>query len=94
MQDVCVCVKRIFSLKDTLYNVPGSESQSPFLPFPSHQPNAPIFSNVTFFFLKKFFIVIQLQLSAFSPHPSTHPSQTHLPPLLPRPPLVLSMCPL
>ena len=29
-----------------------------------------------FFFL----IVVQLQLSAFSPHPSPHSSQTHLPP--------------
>ena len=45
-------------------------------------------------FLKKKFIVIQLQLSAFSPHPSTPPSRTHLPPLPPPSPLIFSMCPL
>ena len=43
---------------------------------------------------KKYFIVVQLQLSAFSPHHTLHPSQTHLPLLLPPWPLVLSMCPL
>ena len=32
------------------------------------------------FFLNLFFIVIQLQLYAFSPLPSPHPSWTHLPP--------------
>ena len=30
-------------------------------------------------FLKKLFIVIQLQLSAYFPHPSTPPQPTHLP---------------
>ena len=39
-------------------------------------------------------IVIQLELSAFSLHPSTTPSQTHLPPPPPLSPLILSMCPL
>ena len=52
-----------------------------------------------FFFLnttlkKIFFIVIQLQLSSFSPHPSTPPSQSHLPPPLPPSPLILSLYPL
>ena len=44
----------------------------------------------------KIFIVIQLQLSAFRdvPIPAPHASQTHLPPLPPPSPLVLSMCPL
>ena len=46
-----------------------------------------------FSFLKNYFIVIQVQLSAFTPHHSPHPNHPHLPPLLP-PPLVLSMCPL
>ena len=32
-----------------------------------------------FSFLKNFFIVIQLQLSAFSPHPSTPPQPNPLP---------------
>ena len=35
-------------------------------------------SNIFFFLF--FFIAIQLQLSAFSPLPPLHPSQTHLPP--------------
>ena len=43
---------------------------------------------------KKIFIVIQLQLYAFSPHPSTPPQRTHLPPPPPPSPLILSMCPL
>ena len=51
-----------------------------------------VFILFIYFFL--IFIVIQLQLSAFSPHPSTTPSQTHLPPLPPPSPLILSMCPL
>ena len=38
----------------------------------------------------KFFIVIQLQLSAFSPHPSTPPQPNHLPPPPPPSPLILS----
>ena len=44
-----------------------------------------------FFF--KFFIVIQLQLCAFSPHTSTPPQLTalHTPP--PPSPLIWSMCP-
>ena len=37
----------------------------------------------------KYFIVAQLQSFAFAPHHSPHPSQTHLPPLLPPSPLVL-----
>ena len=41
---------------------------------------------------KNFFIVVQLQLSSFTPHYSPQPSHPHLPPLLP-PPLVLSLCP-
>ena len=41
-----------------------------------------------------FFIVIQLQLSAFSPPLSSHPSQNPLPPPPPPSPLILSMCPL
>ena len=43
-----------------------------------------------YYFLKCFlnyFIVVQLQFSAFSPHPCPHPSQTQLPPLLPPPTL-------
>ena len=36
----------------------------------------------------------QLHLSEFYSHPSTPPQPNNLPPLLPRPPLVLSMCPL
>ena len=48
--------------------------------------------NNLFYFLN-YFIVVQLQLSAFSPHCTSHPIQTHLLPLLPRSPLVLSMCP-
>ena len=47
-----------------------------------------------FFQFLNYFIVVQLQLSAFSPHPLPNPSQTPLPPLLPPSPLVLSMCPL
>ena len=40
------------------------------------------------------FIVVQLQLYAFSPHPSTppHPSRTPLPSPPPLSPLILSMC--
>ena len=50
-------------------------------------------SSVHYYFLN-YFIVVQSQLSAFSPHYSPpHPSQTHIPPLLPPSPLVLSMCP-
>ena len=47
-----------------------------------------------FFYLIIFnyFIVVQLHLSAFSPHPSIHPSQTHTPPLHPPSPLVLFVC--
>ena len=49
-----------------------------------------LFFHILFIYFLTFFIVVQLQLSAFS----AHPSQTHLPP----PPLpshlVLSMCPL
>ena len=41
-------------------------------------------------FSKNYFVSVQLQLSVFSPDPR----QTHLPPLLPPSPLVLSMCPL
>ena len=47
--------------------------------------------NINVIFILKIFSVIQLQLSAFSPHPSTQP---HLPPLPPPSPLILSMCPL
>ena len=58
---------------------------------------AQFFTQDFFFFqFLNYFIVVQLQLSAFSPHLSTppHPNQTSLPPLLPPSPLVLSMCPL
>ena len=41
-----------------------------------------------------YFIFVQLQLSALSPHFFPHPSQLHLPPLLPPSPLILSTCPL
>ena len=44
-------------------------------------------------FLKKF-IVIQLQLCAFSPHSSTPPQPNPPPSPLPPSPLILSMCPL
>ena len=47
-----------------------------------------------FSFSINYFIVVQLQLSEFSPHPPPNPSQTHFPPLLPPSPLVLSMCPI
>ena len=53
-----------------------------------------LFFNIFFTFLKNYFIVVQLQLSAFSPQPSPHPSQTNLPLLLPLSPLVFSKCPL
>ena len=36
-----------------------------------------------YLFFKKNYFIVQLQLSAFT----SHPSQTHLPPLLPQPPL-------
>ena len=39
-----------------------------------------------FFFFLNYFIVVQLQLSSFLPPTPSHPSQTHLPPLL-QPPL-------
>ena len=50
---------------------------------------------IGFLFFFPDFIVIQVQFSAFSPHPSLTPSPPHLPPVstpLPYPPL-LSMCP-
>ena len=42
-------------------------------------------SFLSFFFLIKFFIVIQLQLCAFYPHPSTPPKPPSLPHLYPPP---------
>ena len=61
----------------------------------SHICGSSKLTNSSFFIFKNYFIV-QLQLYAFTPHHhSPHPSQTHLPPLLPLPPpWVLSMCPL
>ena len=49
---------------------------------------------ITVFFNVNFFIVIQLQLCAFSPHPSTPPQPNPLPSPPPPSPLILSMCPL
>ena len=37
------------------------------------------FSLIKLLFLKNYFIVLQLQLSAFSPHPSTPPQPNPLP---------------
>ena len=48
----------------------------PFEELPIQQGNKYIYSNYSFFLI---FIVIQLQLSAFSPHPST-PPQPNPPP--------------
>ena len=45
-------------------------------------------------FFKKLFYCCSITVVCISPHHSPHPSQTHLPPLLPSSPLVLSMCPL
>ena len=45
-------------------------------------------------FLKNYFIVVQLQLSAFSLHHSPPPQPKPPPSLVPPSPLVLSMCPL
>ena len=45
-------------------------------------------------FFKNDFIVVQIQLSAFTPHKSSHPSHPYLPPWIPAPVPVLSMCPL
>ena len=45
-----------------------------------------------YLFIFNYFIIVQVQLSAFLPTIPPHPRQTHLPPLLPPSPLVLSMC--
>ena len=82
---------RALSLSITLLSFSSS--------FPTYVLTGPILTwsrmvkNFLFIFLK-IFIVIQLQLYALSPHPST-PPQLNPPPSPPLPsPLVLSMCPL
>ena len=73
--------------KDNLLHVP---TILPSLSF--FHPSQSMLQDSFFLFiylLLNYFIVVQLQLSAFSPHPS----QTHRPPLLPPSRLVLSMCP-
>ena len=60
-------------------------------PFMISKSKSVIFVIFSFF---KVFYYCSITVVYISPPPLSHPSQTYLPPLLPRSPLVLSMCPL